>query len=360
MIETNDKRRHDMAALKIAIAGYGAIGKRHAEFVRADKDCELVGVSGRTTRYREGADKAGIPFFTDVGKMLDETHPDGLIDATPTPEHLSIGRECAKRGVHLLVEKPITHTLDEGKKLINVAQRAGIKLLVGHYRRFSPLYQKARALIHEGALGDLRLVASQWTAQKPDAYYEEKWRAGPGQGPLTTNLIHDMDSLRFICGEIESLYAFTSSTARQLPFVDTLAATIKFSSGVLATVAMSDSVVAPWAFEITSGEDLGFPQNTENFMRLMGSKATLAVPQMDFWSHPEGRRLGWRGKLDHERVAVEAAEPLARQISHFCRVMRGEEKPLISGEDGLRSLAAVLALEESARRNAPISPNSLI
>jgi predicted dehydrogenase len=92
----------------------------------------------------------------------------------------------------------------------------------------------------------------------------------------------------------------------------------------------------------------------------MGSKATLSIPRMDFWSHPEGRRLGWRGKIERKQIAIEQGHPLARQIAHFCRVLRGEEKPLIDGEDGLRSLAAVLALEESARRNAPIAPDSLL
>jgi predicted dehydrogenase len=349
-----------MAPLKIAIAGYGAIGKRHAEIVVADKNCELVGVSGRTTRYKEAAEKQGIPFFTNFRKMLQETRPDGLIDSTPTPEHLSIGLECAKHGVHLLVEKPITQTIGEGKQLIEAAQRAGIKLLVGHYRRHSSYYQKALRLIAEGTLGELRLVASQWTVQKPDSYYDEPWRAQAGQGPLTTNLVHDMDALRFMCGEIESVYAYTSSAARQLPFVDTLAAVVRFQSGAFATVAMSDSVPAPWAYEITAGEDPGFPHNNENVLRIMGSKATLCVPQMDFWSHPEGRRLGWRGKIEHKKVPIEPGDALARQLTHFCRVMRGEEKPLISGEDGLHSLAAVLALSASAERNAPISPNSLL
>jgi predicted dehydrogenase len=270
-----------------------------------------------------------------------------------------VGLECAKRGVDLLVEKPLAQTIDEGKRLIQAAKESGIKLLVGHHRRHNPLLQKARALIQQGELGDLRLVACQWTAQKPDAYYEEKWRAGPGQGPLPTNLVHEIDALRFTCGEIESLYAFVSSAARRLPFTDTLSVSLRFESGALGVVAMSDSVAAPWAFEITSGEDPGFPRNDENNVRFMGSKASLALPHMDLWSHPEGRRLGWRGRLNHERVPVRSAD-LVRQISHFCRVIRGEEKPAVTGEDALRSLAAVLAIDESGRRGAAVSPNSLL
>lgn len=349
-----------MVPTRIAIVGFGAIGKRHAEFVRANGECELVGVAARTARYQDAAQKAGYPFFTDFRKMLDEVRPDGVIDATPTPEHISVGLECAKRGIALLVEKPLAQTIDEGKRLIQAAKQSGIKLLVGHHRRHNPLWQKARALVQGGELGALRLVACQWTAQKPDGYYEEKWRAGPGQGPLPTNLVHEIDCLRFTCGEIESLHAFTSSAARRLPFTDTLSVSLRFESGALGVIAMSDSVAAPWAFEITSGEDPGFPQNEENNVRFMGSQASLAVPRMDLWTHPEGSRLGWRGKLDRERAAVQPADPLARQIAHFCRVIRGEEEPVITGDDALRSLAVVIAIDESGRRGAALSPNSLL
>ncbi len=349
-----------MAPVKIAVIGFGAIGRRHAEFVRSGDQSELVAVFGRTRRGAEDAGKFGVPFYTDLDRMLDETKPDGVIDATPTPEHLRIGLACARRGISLLVEKPIALTIGEGKALIEAAKQAGIKLLVGHHRRHNALFQEARALVKGGALGELRMVVSHFTALKPDAYYQEKWRAQAGQGPLPNNLIHELDALRFVCGEIESLHAFTSSTARGLPFTDTLSVSLRFASGALGVVAMSDSVTSPWAFEITAGEDPGFPRNSENYLRLMGAAGSLAFPYMDIWTHPEGRRLGWRGPLECKRLQVPPANPLERQVAHFCRVIRGEEEPLVSGEDGLRSLATVIAIDESGRRGAPVSPASLL
>lgn len=349
-----------MSRVKIAIAGFGAIGKRHAEFVLANPECALVGVCAQTDRSKDEAARLGVPLFTDFSRMLSETKPDGVIDATPTPQHMRIGVECAERGIDLLVEKPIAHSIADAKQLIDAARRAGIKLLVGHHRRHNPLYQRVRDLISQGDLGTLRMVVCQWTALKPDVYYQIQWRTEPGQGPLPTNLIHDIDALRYICGEIESVSAFTSSEARKFPFTDTLSATLRFQSGALGVIAMSDSVASPWAFEITAGEDPGFPRNCECFLRLMGSEGSLAFPQMEYWRHAQAPQSGWRGPLQRTTISVKAQDPLERQLAHFCDVIRRKAEPMITGEDALMNLAVAISLDMAGKTKCAVSPRSLI
>lgn len=343
-----------MAPVKLALIGFGAIGKRHAEAIRKTAGCELVGIAASSDKRRQQADAWGIPFYTDIERMLDETRPDGVLDATPSPHRLAVAGAVAARGIDLFVEKPITDTMEEAKQLIAIAKKASIKLLVGHHRRHNPLLAETRRLVRSGALGDVKIVSVLWMGQKPDSYYQEAWRAQPGGGPLITNLIHDLDILRFIMGDIESVMAFSSSETRKLPFPDMLSISLRFQSGVLGSVALADTVAAPWVFEMTAREDPTYPQNGENQIFIGGTKASLAVPKMTLWHHPDGG--GWRTPIVSETVAVEPAVPLERQAAHFCRVIRGEEEPIVSGEDALMSLATIAAITEAARLERAVRP----
>ena len=106
-----------------------------------------------------------------------------------------------KHGVHMLVEKPITDTVAEANALIEAAEAHGVQLLVGHHRRHNRLVQQARDIVQSGRIGDLVGVTAMFSLLKPEDYFQVKWRSQPGGGPILINLIHDIDNLRFICGE---------------------------------------------------------------------------------------------------------------------------------------------------------------
>ena len=134
----------------------------------------------------------------------------------------------------MLVEKPIAHTLEDAERIIACAVAAGVEVLVGHHRRHNPLIEQTRRLIQQGALGKLIGVSVLWTIRKPDEYFvprETIWRTKrPNGGPALINLIHDIDSLRFICGEITQVYAQCSSSIRDFAVEDTLNASLNSDS----------------------------------------------------------------------------------------------------------------------------------
>ena len=101
-----------------------------------------------------------------------------------------------------LVEKPVTAALDEGRRLVDEAAAAGVPVLVGHHRRYHPRIKRLWKLVKGGAIGSLIGVSLLWAVKKPDAYYDIVWRTRTGGGPVLTNLIHEIDTLRYICGEI--------------------------------------------------------------------------------------------------------------------------------------------------------------
>jgi predicted dehydrogenase len=326
--------------MRIAIVGAGQFGRRHIETIRNEPQCELVAVADPAY--------AGENAFSDYRQMLERAKPDGVIIATPNALHVPVGLACVERGVPMLMEKPIAETVVLAKQLVAAAERARVALLVGHHRRHNPIVEKAREIVQGGGIGRLAAVAALWLLRKPDDYYDVAWRSEPGGGPLLINCIHDVDDLRYICGEIEEVRAFLSSGMRKFKVEDTAAIALRFANGALGTVTLSDSVAAPWAWEITSGEYAFYARQHENCYFFAGSEGSLAFPRMELWSYP-GRK-GWHDPLSMTKVAVESGDSQARQLRHFCRVIEGREAPRSSGADATRTLEIVQAIREAASR----------
>lgn len=325
--------------MRIAVVGAGQFGRKHVETVRNEPRCELVAVADPAYRGEKG--------FADYREMLDQVKPDGVIIATPNALHVPVGLACVERRVPMLVEKPIADSVAASNELVGAAERARVPLLVGHHRRHNPIVEKAREIVQGGAIGRLAAVAALWLLQKPDDYFDAgPWRREPGGGPLLINCIHDVDDLRYICGEIAEVRAFTSSAVRNFPVEDTAAIALRFAGGALGTITLSDTAAAPWAWEITSGEYAFYPRHPENCYFFAGAEGSLGFPKMELWKY--AGKKGWYAPLSKEAISLKNEDSQARQLRHFCRVIRGEEAPRSSGADATRTLEVVEAIRRAA------------
>ena len=324
--------------MRIAVVGAGQFGRRHIETIRNEPQCELVAVADPAYK--------GEKAFSDYRPMLEQAKPDGVIIATPNSLHVPVGLACVQRRVPILVEKPIADTVAASRELVTAAEQARVPLLVGHHRRHNPILEKARELVQGGGIGRLTAVAALWLLQKPDGYFKVAWRREAGGGPLLINAIHDIDDLRFVCGEIDGVHAFASGATRGFKVEDTAAVALRFANGALGTLTISDTVAAPWSWELASGENPVYPRQEENCYFFTGTQGSLAVPSLELWSY-QGKK-GWTEPLTREKIEVRAEDPQARQLRHFCRVIRGEEKPRIDGADATRTLAVVEAIRQAA------------
>jgi len=296
-----------------------------------------------------------VPFYQNIDEMLDCERPAGAIVATPNQLHLAAAEACARHSVHMLVEKPIADTLADAERIVNLAKEAGVQLLVGHHRRHNPFVQQTRSIVQGGALGKLVGVSVLWTLRKPDDYFDVPWRRShPGGGPALINLIHDLDNMRFICGELRQIQAITSSAARGFEVEDTLSIALVFENGALGSILVSDAVAAPWSYELNTGENPFYPQVGENCYYFVGTLGALAFPRMERWHYADDTKTGWQYPLEKSRHVVPYTDPLQDQLEHFCRVIKGEEMPVVDGPDGTRSLAAVLAVLASAESQRPV------
>jgi predicted dehydrogenase len=133
-------------------------------------------------------------------------------------------------------------------------------------------------------------------------------------------------------GNVVSVQAYESNAFRSNPVEETAAILLRFESGVLATISDSDAIVAPWSWELTSGENPIYSRTEESCYLIGGTHGSLSIPHLDFW-HNEDKESWWES-IHRERLAVEMHNPLVLQIRHFCRVIRHEEQPIVTGRRG--------------------------
>ena len=229
-------------------------------------------------------------------------------------------------------------------------------LLIGHHRRHNPLIQKAKETIESGRLGRILAVHGTCWFYKPDDYFDIAWRREKGAGPVFLNLIHDVDSLRYLCGDVVSVQAIESNAARGSAVEDTAAILLRFGSGALGTITVSDAIVAPWSWELTTGENPAYPHTGEACYQIGGTHACMTIPYLDVWYNNQKR--GWWEPIHQERIHVDQADPLTLQIRHFCRVIRGEDVPRVSGREGLNTLKVIAAVKQAAQTGQIISISS--
>jgi predicted dehydrogenase len=239
-----------------------------------------------------------------------------------------------------------------------LADTTGTRALVGHHRRHNPLVKEAHAVVTGGEIGRLVAASMMWTLMKPDAYFDVAWRKQrPDGGPVLINLVHELDILRYVCGEIEQVFAQARSVARGHEVEDSVSISLAFESGAVGTIIGSDAVAAPWSYEATSGENSLYSHVPENSYYFMGTEGGLAFPKIELWKYPDNGPRGWQHPMQKTVREVAHADSLTNQLDHFCDVIAGTATPLVDARDGGRSLAAALAVLESSATNKPVEPD---
>ncbi|NWF07388.1 Gfo/Idh/MocA family protein [Pseudomonas salomonii] len=343
-----------MSKIRIAVAGVGLIGRRHIELVQASQSCELVAVVDPMTIPADHLTSLGVAQYPDLASLFNKIKPDGVILATPNALHVAQTLQCIDADVAALIEKPVAHSVEEGKRLLAASKSKGARLLVGHHRAHSPILAKAREIIGEGVLGDIVAVQGSAMFYKPDDYFDAAvWRRQEGGGPILINMIHEIGNLRSLCGEIVAVQAMQSSSARGFPVEDTVCIGLRFENGALGSFLLSDSAGCARSWEQTSQENASYPSyDDEDCYVISGKNGSLSVPTMrlKYFARVEDR--SWWKPFQAATADVERRDPLEIQLEHFCQVIRGLEEPLVTVQDGLRNLIITEAIAEAAKTGA--------
>ncbi len=342
--------------LRIALIGAGIMGRQHQQHLQRLDEAQLCAVSDPNPQAAELAAACDVPYFADHRQMLEQVRPAAAIVANPNTLHVSTALDCIAAGAAVLLEKPVAVHLDEVRELVAASERSGVPVLVGHHRRHNPLIARAHELLSAGALGRLTTVTALWQVQKPDSYFDIPWRREAGAGMLLTNLIHDLDLLRYLCGEVRQVQAFTSNGVRGFANEDSAAVLLQFHNGALGSLTGSDAVAAPWSWELDSGENPVYPRQAEQPCYLLaGTQGALSIPQLRRWHYAEPG-AGWHQPLLQSEEPFSREAALRRQLQHFVQVARGAVAPLVGAADAGRTLALIDAIRQAAESGRTCAP----
>ena len=333
-----------MSDLRLAVIGLH-FGMEHARnILSGEVDGTLVAVCDLDPSYKDFAAKKNLPFYQDYNQLLENEEIDGVVISVPPHLHAKVGVAFARRGVHLLVEKPITHTLEEADGLIDEAEQNNVRLLVGHMQRFDPNVERASEMMQTGELGDITGFQLTSAMVKKSSYFRQDWRhkrvtAG---GPLMSNGIHDVDRLRFLCGEATRVTGVMSNTHRGYEVENSAAVSFEMQNGSVGTYLLTDC-----------GHT--FSEYTDVYY---GSRASIAFNCSSMASTQHRHlieKVSWEptenSHYDRNRNTELLTTPFRdcqlEEMRHFCRVIKGEEEPRTSGTDAKRSLRLLLAVLEA-------------
>jgi len=333
--------------MKFLIAGLGSIGRRHFRNLIAlgEKDIILL----RSHRATLPDDElAGYPVETDLAEALKKHKPEAVIVANPTSLHLDVAIPAAEAGCHILLEKPVSNSLDRLDVLQKAAEKSGSRILVGFQFRYHPTLNKARELIQASALGKVLTVHAHWGEYLPQWHPWEDYRqsyaarADLGGGVIRT-LTHPLDYLRYLIGEVDSLWSFNGHLSPlEMDVEDAAEIGLRFVSGAVGGVHLNY-----------------FQRPPVHRLEIVGTGGTLRWDNADGVLH-HFKMPATFGTFSEEPPApvVEAVAPpegfernqlFLAQTRHFVETAAGESEPRCTLADGARTLRLALAAQESQK-----------
>ena len=212
--------------LRAAVIGVGAMGKHHARIYADMEEVDLVGVADPDAKTRaQVAGRHHTRGFEDYGALLDKEKPDLVSLAVPTKWHYPIASELIERGIHVLVEKPFTLTLEEGHLLIEQARSRGVKLGVGHIERFNPAIIELKGHLDAGEVGRIFQIGVRRISGFPPRVRDV--------GVVLDLATHDLDVMRHLTGSEVTRLSAEISQELDRPQEDILCGVLRFESGVI-------------------------------------------------------------------------------------------------------------------------------
>lgn len=341
-----------MPIVRIGLIGCGGIA-RAAHLPAFDALHALVRLVAVADTDRTAAEAIalprGIPAYTDHERLLARDDLDAVVIASPEYAHREQAEAAAARGLHILCEKPIALTLEDADAMIAAAERAGVRLMVGHSRRFTQRYLEARQAIDAGELGAIRLIRENERRpryeDRPGQYYQRgHWTADPrrSRGIVLTAAIHETDLFRWFAGSAPvSVYAEHQSTMGGNESVpDFISFTIRFASGCVASSELSR--VLPPCYP-------GFHQ-----IEIYGSSGAFRARDTELASLTHYRRAG-ASYPGHYGILLQRPEIYIRQLASFVAALDGDAALPVSAADARAALALALAADRSARTGRTVT-----
>lgn len=362
-----------MRRLGTAVVGLG-VGQRHVEGYARLPESRLVAVCDQNPeRLRAVSAQYAVRAYGDVTDLLRDDDVEAISIATPHPSHAPLAIMAMEAGRHVIVEKPMTLELDQADAMIEVARRTGRTLGVIFQRRFWPASLRVHRAIDDGRLGRIVSGECELSWWRNQAYYaHDAWRGRwdtEGGGVLVNQGIHALDLFQWYLGEPEVLWARWANLSH--PYIeveDNVAAAVQFRNGALGVIRMTTSShlsrtrVAVHGDNGASASVLEEPEGAVGYNDLWTVRGEEGVRTDSLRAHVARGEYIYRGLLPpgeptwstgytYQRDADPSYHAL--QLQDFLRAILEGRAPLVSGEEGRKSLVLMAAIYESGRTGQP-------
>lgn len=355
-----------MKRIRTAIVGCGKVTNLHAAALAQLPTSDFRAVCSRSQEKADRyAAKYGVKGYADLQVMIEAERIQVLIVCTPHPCHVRPTVQAAAAGVHVLVEKPLASTLADCDEMIAAARQNKVRLGTVCQRRFYRPCQRIRQAIDDGKIGKPILGTVTMLGWRDKAYYDsDPWRGswrGEGGGVLVNQAPHQLDLLQWYMGPIAELSGMWDNLNHpHIEVEDTAVATLRFKNGALGAVLASNSqhpaLFGKVMIHGDNGASVGV-QTDGGAMFIAGVTAIEEPPLNDIWTVPgEAEFLSeWRRADADEFQAVNAMEYYHRQqIGDFLSAVREDREPLVTAEDGRRTVEIFTAIYRSQRDKKPV------
>jgi predicted dehydrogenase len=330
--------------MKFLIAGLGSIGRRHFRNLLAlgERDILLYRTHQATLPDNE---LIGFPVETDFQAALSH-HPDAVIISNPTSLHLDLAILAAKSGCHILLEKPVSHTMERLDVLELAVQQNGVKVLVGYQFRFHPGLQQVKRILDSAAIGELLSARAHWGEYLPNWHPWEDYKLGYAARPelgggVVLTLSHPLDYLHWFMGDVASVWSLISHRGMNLPVEDMAEIGLCFRNGSIGGLHLDYNQRPP-----------------SHTLEIMGTRGTIR------WDNADGiTRLSTVG-LDDQAGPWQDFSPPAGfernwifldELRHFCDVVLGKVEPICNLQDGIKVLQLAISSLKSSQNHQIIN-----
>ena len=324
------------------------MGIQHIEAIKKSKKAILHSIVDINSNVEIVSKKYKSKLFRRIEDLLKSNKPDGVIVATPNQLHEKHSNFFLKNKIPVLLEKPISHEISSAKKIVNFSKKYKTPLLIGFHRRHNQIISKVKNILSSKKLGKIVSANVLCWFYKHQEYFRTKWRTKKGGGPLNINLVHDLDIVCYLLGSVKYVQAFKSNKVRKFNVEDTASINLIFNSGALCTLNVSDTIVSPWSYELTAGENPVYPITNQSAYYIGGTEGSIQFPNLKLWSYKR-EKSWWNKILVKNNKDKKDNKTLVNQIDHFADVINKKVKPKVTGEDGLNLLKIFKAIEKSSK-----------
>lgn len=335
--------------IRIAVIGCGRISKNHfGSIERHADDLELVAVCDTDpSTLKSHAGTLGVPGYAHLRDLLDKEQPDLIALCTPSGMHPEETILAARRGVHVMTEKPMATRWQDGVNMVKACDESDVRLFVVKQNRRNATLQLLKRAVEEKRFGKIHLVHLNVFWSRPQSYYDQaKWR-GTWEfdgGAFMNQASHYVDLLDWLIGPVERVQAMVSTT-RDIEVEDTGVLNVRWRNGALGSMSVTM---------------LAYPKNLEGSITILGEKGSVrvggvAVNDIQLWDFADPRDYDAQIKdANYDTTSVYGfGHPL--YYKNVIDVLRGEAEPETDGREGLKSLEVLIAAYLSARDGRTVS-----